>query len=132
MLTLAITGFDGDPQTVTDILDIQPTSVVRVGDVTRSGRRAQFNGWWLEAHAERLTGGADHDNAVKVLVRAVRGHAKAFQALRERVRPTEVTLYGGLYHQRDSQCGIWLDAEDMLCLGECGIAWGLDLFGEDS
>lgn len=131
MLALGITGFDGDPQIVTDILNIQPTSVVRAGDVTRSGRVAKFNGWWLEARADRLTGGADHDAAVKVLVSAVRGRAKAFQSLRERVAPKEVTLYGGLYHQGDSQCGIWLDAEDMLCLGGCGIAWGLDLFGDD-
>ena len=71
MLTLGITGFDGAPQIVTDILDIQPTSVVRAGDVTRSGRVAKSNGWWLEARADRLTGGADHDAAVKVLVGAV-------------------------------------------------------------
>lgn len=131
MLTLSITGFDCDPQIVTDILDIQPTSVVRAGEVTPAGRAASFSSWWLEAHADRLTGGADHDDAVKVLVRAVRGRAAAFQRLRERVRPKEVTLYGGLYHKGDSQCGIWLDAEDMLCLGECGIAWGLDLFGDE-
>ncbi|HYC97466.1 DUF4279 domain-containing protein [Brevundimonas sp.] len=131
MLTLGITGFDGNPQIVTDILDIQPTSVVLAGDVTRSGRVAKFSGWWLEARADRLTGGADHDHAVKALVGAVRGRAEAFQTLRKRVRPKEVTIYGGLHHRGDSQCGIWLDAEDMLCLGECGIAWGLDLFGDD-
>lgn len=131
MLTLSITGFDGDPLVVTEILAIQPTSVVRTGEVARSGRVAASSGWWLEAHADPLRSGADHNHAVKVLVGAVRGRAVAFQTLRERVRPKSVTLYGGLYHQGDSQCGIWLDAEDMLCLGECGIAWGLDLFGYD-
>lgn len=131
MLTLSITGFDCDPQLVTDILDIQPTSVIRVGDVRRSGRAAKFNGWWLEVYADRLTDGAGHYNAVKILVSAVRGRNKAFQLLRERVQPKDIMLYGGLYHQVDSQCGIWLDADDMLCLGECGIAWGLDLFSDD-
>ena len=131
MLTLSITGFEGDPRLVTEILGIQPTSVVGAGEVSRSGRVAEFGGWWFEARADRLTGGADHDRAVKVLVGAVRGRAEAFKTLRERVRPKAVTLYGGLYPQGDSQCGIWLDAEDMLCLGECGIAWGLDLFGDD-
>jgi hypothetical protein len=131
MLTLTITGFDGDPQIVSDILDIEPTCVVRAGDLMRSGRVATCNGWWLEAGADRLASGADHDDAVKSLVRAVRGRAQAFQSLRERVRPKQITLYGGLYHQGDSQCGIWLDAEDMRCLGECGIAWGLDVFGDE-
>ena len=131
MLTLSITGFEADPLIVTEILAIQPTSVVRAGEATRSGRVAAFSGWWLEAHADRLRDGAGHDRAVKVLVDAVRGRAEAFQTLRERVRPKAVTLYGGLYHQGDSQCGVWLDAKDMLCLGECGIAWRLDLFRDD-
>jgi hypothetical protein len=130
MLYLSITGFDADPNRVTDILGLQPTSVVREGQIATSGRPSKFNGWWFETNADRLVSGREHADALATILNAIRGRAAAFARLREELQPEAVSLYGGLYHRGDSQSGIWLDAADMLLLGECGIGWGLDLFGD--
>jgi hypothetical protein len=78
MLTLAITGFETDPDRVTEILQITPTTIGRVGDIGRSGRPAAFNGWWLEAHEERLTDGRQHSAALATIVGRLQGKEESF------------------------------------------------------
>ena len=128
MLCLSITGFETDPDRVTDILELMPTDVARIGDVGRSGRTRRFNGWWLDVHPARLTDGGMHDNALNELLRLVKGREDKFSTLRETIRPNKIAIYGGLYHGPDEQCGIWLDAEQMSLLASLKIEWGLDLF----
>ena len=73
MLSFGISGFDADPDRVTEILGLAPTDIGRKGEVSRSGRKRTFNGWWLDAHEERLTGGADHHHALNKLLSALQG-----------------------------------------------------------
>lgn len=131
MFTLMITGFDADPQTVTDLIGLEPSSTAIKGQTSESGREHRFNGWWLEAHPERLEDGAGHAQAVSMMVHHLRGREAAFQRLKQEVRPDQITLYGAVYFNREGQCGLWLDASDMGVLAACGVDWGLDLFAED-
>lgn len=130
MLSLQIVDFEDDPDRVTDILGIQPTSVRRKGDVLLSGRRtAQHNSWRLTVDTH-FTGGSSHEEALSGILNAIRGHQRQFAALREQIRPRSVTIYGGLYKDFDQQCGVWLDASAMRLLADCAIDWGLDLYTE--
>jgi hypothetical protein len=129
MLTLAITGFHSDPAKVTDILGIEPTAVGHKGIETLPSKRPKhFNGWWREAHPDRLTSGMRHDAGLSALVDLLRGREECFARLREEVRPEAVGIYGGFYVPPDQQSGIWLDPEQMRVLAACEVEWGLDLF----
>ena len=97
MLALTITGFAADPQAVTAILGINPTSTGRKGEPARSGRVRTFNGWWFEATPKRLCDGAEHAAALSSILQQLRGREQNFAKLRKQVAPTEVTIYGGLY-----------------------------------
>jgi hypothetical protein len=127
MLQLSITGFDADPDDVTRILGLMPTSVGRRGDPRASGRPRDFNGWWLELHAPPLGDGAAHHSAIEALVAQLQGKEARFAELRERVHPKSIDIYGGIYHG-DEQCGVWLEPAQMAVLAGCGIGWGLDIF----
>ena len=130
MFTLMITGFDADPQTVTDLIGLKPNSTAIKGEIGTSGHKHRSNGWWFEAHADRLTDGVDHAKSVSAIVDQLRGREAAFRRLKEEVRPDQITLYGAIYFDPDGQCGLWLDASDMGVLAACGVDWGLDLVAE--
>ena len=131
MLCLSITGFETDPDQVTDILELVPTGLARKGDIGKSGRTRDFNGWWHDIHAARLTDGGMHDKALDELLQLLKGQEDKFLALRETIKPRQVVIYGGLYHGRDEQCGVWLNVEQMRLLAALGIEWSLDLFSQD-
>jgi hypothetical protein len=131
MLTLAITGFDVDPDRVTDLLQLTPTEVGRKEIPGRSGRPKSFNGWWLEAHEDRLNQGSQHETALNRILVQLRGKENLFAQLREAFAPKNIAIYGGLYLRPTEQCGVWLEPDQMRLLADCGIGWGLDLFIED-
>ena len=131
MLCLAITGFDADPERVTELLQIAPTYVARKGAVSRSGRRHRSNGWWLQSSPAKLTDGGSHDTALNLIIERLRDSAERFERLREEIKPASVAIYGGLYKTLDEQSGVWLDPEQMRVLSACGIGWGLDIFVND-
>ncbi|MBN9258424.1 MULTISPECIES: DUF4279 domain-containing protein [unclassified Mesorhizobium] len=131
MINLSISDFDADPDRVTAILGIEPTSIVRKGDPMRSGLPRQRNGWSLAGPSERLRNGVEHENAVNYLIEQMRGREEAFARLRREVRPKQIAIYGGFYQPYDEQCGIWLEPLAMRVLADCGVGWGLDLFVED-
>lgn len=132
MLSLCITGFDADPDEVTAILGLAPTSVGRTGERLPSGRLRDFNGWWLELRAARIVGGAEHHSAIEALLGKLEGKEARFATLRQRLRPKEITVYGAIYH-RGEQCGVSLETHQMAALAACGVSWGLDIFtGEAS
>jgi hypothetical protein len=124
MLRIAITGFSADPDTITEMLGIEPTRVRRVID---PGPR-RFNGWWFDAHPGRLRDGGDHAGSLTVLRQVLDGRADRFRAVAEQLRPSQMTIYGGLYHHTDDQCGVWLEPDDMALLATCRLGWGLDIF----
>ena len=64
MLTLAITGFNADPNRVTDILGIEPTSIGRKDELSQSGKRRIVNGWWKDVEPERLVDARQHADAM--------------------------------------------------------------------
>lgn len=127
MLTLTIARFSADPETVTDILALAPTSVARRGEPRPSGRPHDFNMWHLELHAAPLMDGGEHANAIIALMGQLKGREHRFAELAKTVRPASVSIYGGFYVS-DEQQGIWLDPDQMAVLAACGIGWGLDLF----
>jgi len=132
MLTLAVNRFEADPDKVSEILQMEPTSVGRAGEInTTSGRPNKFNGWWLEAHPERLEQGLDHERALDRLIERIRDRRKHFERLHEDIRPQILTIYGGFYVPKDSQSGVWLSVDQMSVLSSCGVEWGLDLFRVD-
>jgi hypothetical protein len=129
MLTLAITGFEADPNHVTKILDIKPTLIGVKGEPSRTGKPRTFNGWWLEdAETARITDGAQHADALTRILDQVQGREDGFARLREIIRPTEVSIYGGLYVTPDQQCSVFLDPGQMGLLALYGIGWGVDIF----
>jgi hypothetical protein len=127
MLTLTIARFDADPDAVTDILGLAPTSVARRGDPRRSGRLHDFNIWHLELHAAPLTDGREHADAIVKLIGQLKGREHRFVELAKTIKPASVSIYGG-FHVSDEQQGVWLDPDQMAVLAACGIGWGLDLF----
>ena len=129
MFTLAITGFDDDPDHVTAVLGLTPTETGRKGEPNRSGRPRTLNGWWLEVHEATLTDGGQHAAVLNALLLLLRGKEEQFANLRQLLKPVSVTVYGGLYHRADQQCGVWLEPEQMQVLASCGMGWGLDVFG---
>jgi hypothetical protein len=129
MLTLAITGFEADPNRVTEILGVKPTTVKHAGIATLPSKRpARFNGWFFDAHPGRLSGGADHDRALDRIIELLKGREQRFAKLREEVQPETVGVYGGLHLRPNEQAGVWLDPAQMLVLANCQVEWGLDLF----
>ena len=128
MLTLAITGFNADPDRVTDIVGIEPTLVGRLGEPSRNGKPRAFNGWWKGVEPERLVDDRQHADAMVRMLDHLRGRESHFALLRKEIEPRTVTIYGGLYIQPDQQCGVFLDPDQMRILADCGVGWGLDLF----
>jgi hypothetical protein len=127
MLTLTIARFDADPDVVTNILGLVPTSVARRGEPRPSGRLHDFNMWHLELHAAPLVDGREHANAVGTLIDQLKGREHRFAELAKTIRPASISIYGGFYVS-DEQQGVWLDPDQMAVLAACGIGWGLDLF----
>ena len=127
MLTLTIARFDVDPDAVTDILGLAPTSVARRGEPRTSGRLHDFNMWHLELHAAPLVDGREHESAIVKLIGQLKGREHLFAELAKTIEPGSVSIYGGFYVS-DEQQGIWLEPEQMAVLAACGISWGLDLF----
>ena len=130
MLTLAITGFEAEPQVVSDAIGLEPTSTAVKGQLGRSGRPSKLNGWWLDVHPDRLNDGASHAQAVSSMVDLLRGKEVAFQRLIVELKPRSITLYGGIYFNTNAQCGLWLDPGDMVVMAACGVGWSVDLFAE--
>ena len=131
LLALCITGFDADPDRVTDILEIEPTRVARKGELSKSGRVNTFNGWWLEGTGNRLAGGEEHASVLTQILHRLNGREEKFALLRKQIQPKSVTIYGGIYVHADTQCGVFLDPPDMRLLADCGIGWGLEVFTAD-
>ena len=130
MLSLCITGFDGDPDDITSILGINPTSIGRKGEPSPKRRPRTFNGWWLDTHPSRITEGAAHHSGLTAMIRLLDGRAERFARVRAQFNPTQMAIYGGLYPPPDDQCGIWLDPAQMRVLADCGVGWGVDILGE--
>ena len=127
MLTLTIARFDVDPDMVTNLLGLTPTSVARRGEPRPSGRLHDFNTWHLDLHAAPLVDGREHANAVGTLIDQLKGREHLFAELAKTLRPASISIYGGFYVS-DEQQGVWLDSDQMAVLAACGIGWGLDLF----
>jgi hypothetical protein len=87
MLCLAITDFAVDPDRVTDLLRIVPTTVARKGTHARSGRPHQSNGWWLEARNAEVLDGGSYNEALNRLIEQLSESADRFATLREVLRP---------------------------------------------
>lgn len=126
MLALTIARFDADPDAVTDILGLTPTSVARRGEVRPSGRLHDFNKWQMQLHADPVIDGRQHANAIDTLIDQLKGREHLFAEMAKTIRPASVSIYGG-YYVSDEQQGVWLDPDQMTVLAACGIGWSLDL-----
>lgn len=130
MLTLMITGFDADPQRVTDILGLEPTSTARKGEQGQSGRLREFDAWWLDVHPEELSDGESHACAIATIIDRLRGREAAFARLFKELNPKPITIYGGVHFKANEQCGLWLDPPVMAVMAACGVGWGVDISAE--
>lgn len=124
-------GFDADPQVVTEILQLEPTSVRRKGDPGRTGKPARSGSWVLDVSPERLCDGKQHDDALAKIVSLLTNREDRFARLRAEVQPGDVGIYGGMYVPLDGQCGVWLMPEDMMTLARCGVAWDMHLSADN-
>jgi hypothetical protein len=131
MLSLIVTGFDAEPEVVTEILQIEPTSVRRKGDVGKKGKPSRSSGWHFDVHPGRLTDGQQHEDALAKLMARLRDREVHFTRLHSEVRPSDVGIYGGMYVPANGQCGIWLMPDDMMTLARCGLAWDMHLSAGD-
>ena len=84
-----------------------------------------FNGWWFEAHAPQLRSGGDHWRGIAAIKEVLRGREDRFRTVAEIYRPDRMTIYGGLHHDPNEPCGVWLDPEDMALISRA--AWVGDL-----
>lgn len=126
MLTLTIARFDADPNAITDILGLTPTSVARRGEPRPSGRLYDFNMWKVELYATPLVDGREHANAIDWLIDRLKGREHLFEEMAKTIRPASISIYGEFYVS-DKQQGVWLKPDQMTVLAACGISWGLDL-----
>jgi hypothetical protein len=126
MLTFTIARFDADPDAVTHILCLSPTSVSRRGEPRPSGRLHTFNSWHLELHPGPIIDGRQHADAIRVLINQLKGREHLFTELANKIMPASVSVYGA-YYVADEQQGVWLDPDEMAVLAACGIGWGLNL-----
>lgn len=121
MLALTIARFDADPDAVTGILGLTPTSVARRGE-PRPIARLQHMG-----DADPIIDGGEHANAIRALTNQLKVREHLFAEMAKTIRPASVSIYGGCY-VADEQQGIWLDPDQMAVLAACGISWGIDPF----
>jgi len=126
MLTLTIARFDADPDAITDILDLTPTSVSRRGHPRSSGRLYDCNAWHLELQVAPIIDGLQHESAIAALIDQLKGREQRFAEMAKTIRPASVSIYGG-YYVSDEQQGVWLEPGQMSVLSACGIGWSLDL-----
>lgn len=131
MLSLIVMGFDAEPEVVTDILQLEPTSVRRKGDLGRTGKPSRFSGWHFDVHPGRLKNGQQHEDALARLMARLRDREVHFARLHSEVRPNDVGIYGGMYIPANGQCGIWLMPDHMMTLARCGVAWDMHLSVDD-
>ena len=68
MLTLAIIGFEAEPQVASNAIGVEPISTAINGQLGKSGGPNKLNGWWLDAYPDRLSDGASHVQAVSSIV----------------------------------------------------------------
>lgn len=127
MLALTIAGFDADPDEVTAILGLVPTSIARRGEPRPSGRLHDFSMWCLELHEAPLIDGREHSSALGALIDQLKGREVLFAEMAKTIKPASISVYGGFYVSEEQQ-GVWLDPDQMAVLAACGIGWGLDLF----
>jgi hypothetical protein len=126
-LQLFIARFETDPRNVTTILGIEPTSVVRKGDVLPSGGTSRINSWAVEAGPERLTNGSDHEDALRQILHLLEGRKDRFARLRDEDRPQRIVVWGELRIGSEVE-GLWLDPDQMKLMSECEVGWGFDVF----
>ena len=126
-LQLFVARFEADPDDVTNILGINPTSVVRKGDLLPSGGASRINSWASEAGLERLTNGSDHENALRQILSLLEGRTDRFARLRDEVRPQRIVVWGDLRIGSEVEA-LWLDPDQMKLLSECEVGWGCDVF----
>ena len=130
MLSLIIAGFEGSPDRVTEILDIQPTFSSVAGDISsRSGKPFRKTSWQFTIHDDIGSGG-DHSRAIDQLLAMLGGRTQRFHRLRDELSPQSIEIYGGLHFAGGEQAGVRLDATQMRVLADCGIGWGIDLFAD--
>jgi uncharacterized protein DUF4279 len=127
MLCLMITGFDGEPSRISEILGLTPTQVSIVGQPSPGGRRHRKSGWHLTLEAP-IRSGEEHQRLLDELLSQISRRQKQFAAMRAEMKPETVSIYGGLHFTPDEQTGLWLTQDQMRVLVECGIEWGLDIF----
>ena len=89
------------------------------------------NVWALDVFPGKLTDGGEHEAALCRLFALIEPRYDAFIRLHQEMQGVEITISGGLYVARNSQCGIWLEPEQMDLLARCGIGWGLNLFVDE-
>ena len=95
-VTLALYGEDLDPEEITKLLGVEPTSAHRRGDTRSRGARPYPKGAWF----------------LKLVGTPPRGPAELLEDLLERVPPASVALWQGLRQRFDVQVrfGIFLEA----------------------
>jgi hypothetical protein len=130
MLALAITRFEADPAEVSQILDLEPTSIWRKGEIGENGQPRRVNAWWLDAYPVQLEQGIDHEQALSAIIDRIRGRESHFARLRDEVAPEILTISGEM-HSPKGEWGVWLSPDQMSVLANCGVSWGLDLFRAD-
>jgi hypothetical protein len=78
-------GFD--PSKVTQLLGIEPTGVVRAGDVLRSGGRSRFDSWTYEEPVGDSCG-----EALGTLMDRISPHVESLRSFSERAGATVLAL----------------------------------------
>jgi hypothetical protein len=130
-LSLLIARFDSDPDDVSDILDLQPTSVTRKDTRSTSGTSRLHNVWHLAVSPDQLFDGGEHFDALSALIGLLRGREQRFLRLHSQLHPEIACLQGGLHFKADQQCGVWLEPEQMRVLVDCQLGWGLDVYAAE-
>jgi len=122
MLCLMIAGFDIDPAQITDILAITPSFTGRKGDALPSSHLRRKSIWRVDLEWDAsMTSGKRHHELLEDLLSLCDGKQPNFAKLRAEVNPQTVSIYDGLHLLKDHVKGVWLTAEQMRVLADCGI-----------
>ena len=124
-LTLRVSSDDLEPEDISTLLGIEPTSARRMGDLVgeprEGGPTARTGSWHLKTPAEP---GAGFEGLVTALLNRLPADQSVWAALRENCK---VDLFCGVF-LRNWNRGMTLSPEMMNELSRRGIELGLDIY----
>lgn len=130
-VAFTLTGFDFDPEEITKLLKISPTTTWRLGDlIGKSILRCKHNGWRLNSELENsldseLENSIDLDNHIKYLLNKLQ---PSWQTLVEICYQYDAEISCVIYSCEAQGPAIHFDKEIIRCVAELNAEIDVDYY----